>query len=135
MHILFTASLRFGGLPTQWKSEKIIPMHKSGDHNNPANYRPASLTSTSYKLIEHLILKHTIGYFQINNILITCQYGFRKSQWTFTKLTEVVHSLASLINNSQQTDVIFLDFSGFWSSVTSQTTAQASLQFSKTNKY
>lgn len=109
--IIYRFSLSTARVPNDWRKAKVIPIHKSGDINSPSNYRPISLTSTSCKILEHIILKHLTVYLEQNRILTPSQHGFRRGMSTVTQLTEVVHDLAQIIDNRGQTDIIFLDFS------------------------
>lgn len=54
LYIIFDALLCLGLLPSDWKTAKIIPIHKAGDRNNCANYHPISLTSTFCETLEHI---------------------------------------------------------------------------------
>ncbi len=40
---LFNLSIQEKIFPTIWKSARIIPIHKSGDKQDPSNYRPISI--------------------------------------------------------------------------------------------
>jgi hypothetical protein len=52
MMVAFMKSLLAGGkCPTEWKVGKTILLHKTGDAENPANYRPITLTSILYRII------------------------------------------------------------------------------------
>ena len=46
-----------------------------------------------------------------HNILCYNQHGFRKGKSCETQLIGIVDDLASSLNNNEQTDLIFLDFS------------------------
>lgn len=108
----YLSHITFNRTCARWlEKAKIIPIHKSGDTASPSNYRPISLTSTSCKILEHIILKHLTTYFEENGILTANQHGFRHGMSTVTQLTEVIHDLAQTIDNRGQTDIIFLDFS------------------------
>lgn len=109
--LIFRKSLTSSQLPDDWKIAKIIPIHKSGEQSLVSNYRPISLTSISCKLLEHIILKHITVFLEKIKFLSPNQHGFRSGLSTVTQLTEVVHDLASTINNRGQTDIILLDFS------------------------
>ena len=56
---LFNLSLTQGQLPAEWKLACIMPIPKSEDKSNPANYRPISLLSILSKLLE----KHVQSYY------------------------------------------------------------------------
>lgn len=47
---LFTFSIKYCVLPSEWKVHCIMPILKSGDKNNVANYRPISLSMYSFKV-------------------------------------------------------------------------------------
>ena len=49
---LFNLSLTQGQLPAEWKLAYIMPIPKSQDKSDPANYRPISLLSILSKLLE-----------------------------------------------------------------------------------
>ena len=48
---IFNMSISMGVLPDQWKKSLVVPIPKSGDSSNPANYRPISLSSIVSKLL------------------------------------------------------------------------------------
>lgn len=109
--IMFRASIEHAALPSDWKTAKVIPVHKGGDSNLASNFRPISLTSTTCKLMEHIIFTHIASYLDKHNLIYKKQHGFRKSLSTTTQLIELTHDLAETINERGQTDVVFLDFS------------------------
>lgn len=111
LQLIYLKSLRVGHLPADWKLAKIIPVHKSGDTFSPANYRPISLTCTSCKILEHIILKYLTEFVESHNILHSNQHGFRSGLSTVTQLVETLHDFAKDVNSQLQTDVIFMDFS------------------------
>ena len=49
---LFSQSLRYATLPTNWKVHKIVPIPKAGDPHSVKNYRPISLLSNTSKVFE-----------------------------------------------------------------------------------
>ena len=49
---LINLSLKTSIFPTDWKTAKVIPTHKSGAHSNPDNYRPISVLPVISKIIE-----------------------------------------------------------------------------------
>ena len=40
---IFSASIRTGIFPNEWKASWVTPIFKSGPKNNPSNYRPISI--------------------------------------------------------------------------------------------
>ena len=53
--IIFRDSLQKGETPDDWRKANITPIFKKGDRNDPANYRPVSLTSQVCKVMESII--------------------------------------------------------------------------------
>lgn len=109
--IIFRASLSSAVLPNAWLSARVIPILKKGDPSLVQNYRPISLTSSCCKLLEHIIANENTTFLDDRAILTPMQHGFRKGLSTVTQLTTVIHSLASVVDKSGQTDITFLDFS------------------------
>ena len=55
---VFNMSLQKGIVPLEWKEANSIPLFKKGSRNMSVNYRPVSLTSVIYKLLETIIRDH-----------------------------------------------------------------------------
>lgn len=111
LYVLFSKSLHEGRVPDDWRAARVKPLYKSGKKQLISNYRPISLTSTTCKLIEHIIHTHISEFLSKHNILTKHQHGFRKGYSTCTQLVETIHDFATSINNGTQTDAIFMDFS------------------------
>ena len=54
VYLIFRKSLDESTLPSDWKAANVSPIHKNGNKNNAANYRPISLTSQICKVMESL---------------------------------------------------------------------------------
>jgi len=52
---IFKRSFDEGLVPSDWKTADIIPIFKKGAKDDPANYRPVSLTSVPCKVMESLV--------------------------------------------------------------------------------
>lgn len=96
------------------------PLHKTGLKHMISNYRPISLTSTCCKLLEHIIHNHISEFLETHSVLTNFQHGFRKGYSTCTQLVQTVHDFAISINNGNQTDAIFMDFSKAFDKVSHQ---------------
>ena len=59
---LFNLSLEEGIVPSEWKKANITPLFKKGSRNKPDNYRPVSLISVVYNLLETLIRDHMVEF-------------------------------------------------------------------------
>lgn len=108
---IFRQSLTSGELPLDWKIAKVIPVFKGDNKYSPRNYRPITLTCICCKLLEHIIASHIYRHLESNNFFYFNQHGFRKGLSCETQLLEFTTELHSSMNNKQQTDCVFLDFS------------------------
>ena len=52
LHYLFTICWQWSSTPASWRHAQVCPIFKKGDHTQPSNYRPISLTSVLRKLLE-----------------------------------------------------------------------------------
>ena len=112
--MVFNESLSMSKLPNDWKQPHITPIFKKGNKSDPANYRPVSLTSCPCKVMESLIRGRIMKHLEENNLITTCQYGFRKGR---SCSLQVVDRWAESLDKKVPTDVIFLDFSKVFDAV------------------
>ena len=127
--ILFQASVDQGTIPQDWKKAYIIPIYKKSDPLKAENYRPVSLTPVPCKLLEHIIHSNIMKHLDKHNILCHNQHGFRKGKSCETQLIGIVDDLASSLNNNEQTDLIFLDFSKAFDKVNHSTLLKKALHY------
>ena len=71
--------LKYGVYPRVLKVAKVIPIYKSGKKTDSSNYRPISVLSHLNKIVEQVIHKRLIDFFDKYSILTENQFGFRKS--------------------------------------------------------
>ena len=81
--------LKTGIFPDSFKTSKIVPSFKKGDHGLLTNYKPISLIPTISKVFERVIYDQMYLYFNNNNLLADEQFGFRKKslvmKWNLEK--------------------------------------------------
>ena len=110
LQCIFAKSLAEGQVPDDWKHANVTPLHKKGNRNDPANYRPISLTCVCCKLMEHIVVSHFRRHLEANYILNPNKHGFRKGLSCETQPVEFSHALLSNLHLGHQTDIIILDF-------------------------
>ena len=76
---LFTCCLRSGIQPQQWKVAHVVPVHKRKSKSSPSNYRPVSLLSILFKVME-TIDNRAISNFHSAADLLTALHH----QWVHT---------------------------------------------------
>ena len=106
---IFTTSINTGIFPTEWKIAKVTPIFKKGKKNDLNNYRPISVIPTVAKIFEKVVYEQLFSYFNDNNLLTSCQSGFRSFHSTLTALTEATNSWSVNIDNGLLNGVVFLD--------------------------
>ena len=71
------------------------PLFKKGDTTEFSNYRPISLLTSFYKIIEKIIFKRLCNYLSDNNILVGDQCGFREKLSTETAIYTLLNNVLS----------------------------------------
>ena len=107
---IFAQSLETGNVPGDWLTANITAVYKKGPKNNPANYRPVSLTSVTCKFMEHILFHHIMCHLKTFNILSSFQHGFRSKHSCESQLIITIEDLARNLDHSLQTDLQILDF-------------------------
>ena len=104
---LFNYSLQSGKLPAQWKTSMIVPIAKSKDVSNTANYRPISLTCILCKVLEKYIRQLMYEHLQDLEILSNHQWGFRSGRSTVLALATVTHDWFSALEDGKEVCAVF----------------------------
>jgi hypothetical protein len=100
-----------GELPIDWRDANISSIFKKGDKHLPENYRPVSLTSTTCKILEHIICRHLLKHLEKNKILTNLNHGFRSGYSCETQLITTINDFLQEHDKGQQVDIAILDFS------------------------
>ena len=112
---LCNLSLSLGEFPSQWKRANVVPVYKKGDRNLCDNYRPVSLLCITSKILEKAVFN------KLSDILLSklskIQHGFLRGRSTITQLLGVINDISSNLDIAGQTDIIYLDFSKAFDSV------------------
>ena len=86
--------LKSGIFPNQLKITKVVPLYKSKDKQNVANYRPISILPAFSKIAEKLIYSRIESFLDEHNIITESQHGFRtKKSTTSAKVPLTDHIL------------------------------------------
>ncbi|XP_065654789.1 uncharacterized protein LOC136081403 [Hydra vulgaris] len=108
LHI-FTLSLNQGIFPDKLKIARVIPILKSGDETSVSNYRPISILSYFLKLLEHIMYKRLYYFLDVNNILYSKQFGFKKSHSADQAIVHLVHDIFKSFDENKYTLGVFID--------------------------
>ena len=66
----------------EMKLTKVIPIYESGDVMEVSNYRPVSVLSVFSNIIQKLMYKRCISFFNNFNLPYKLQFGFRENHST-----------------------------------------------------
>jgi hypothetical protein len=108
---IFNKSIIQGKFPNRLKIAKVVPIHKGGDTNNPANFRPISLLPVLSKVIEKLMYNRMLKFINKHNIISPNQYGFRAGHSTKHAVIDLVNHILNLLDNKKTVLSVFLDIS------------------------
>ena len=115
LSILFDISFSTGQLPSDWKLANVVPVHKKGDKSNVENYRPISLTSLVMKVMEKYLRDEL--YDKCRQFISDKQHGFLPQKSCTTQLISVLDTMSQSLNNRNDVDVIYFDFTKAFDSV------------------
>ncbi|WP_419653299.1 RNA-directed DNA polymerase, partial [Thiolapillus sp.] len=109
--VLFNRIFDLSEYPTAWTNAIIVPIHKSGDKNDPDNYRGISLLSILGKVFAHILNKRLSWWQEVNNKIVEEQSGFRTGYCTMDNVF-VLYAIVQryLIKKSGKVYVCFVDF-------------------------
>ena len=77
--LIINASIVTKVFPKPWKHSIIIPIHKSGDIEEPTNFRPINLLPILSKILEKVKSTQLKEYLENNNLLNGSQYAYRNN--------------------------------------------------------
>ncbi len=115
--LLFNSILETRDVPDLWRTCNIFTIHKAGDEENPANYRPIALLCQTYKIFISIITERLTNVVEEIGVLSDAQSGFRRDRSTTHKLLALTNIIQ--INNKlgKKTHIAYLDIQKAYDSV------------------
>jgi len=110
LYIMWRLSLDSGEIPETFLRQSIVPIFKKGNKDDPANYRPVSLTSHLIKVFERVLRNGLVDFIESNNLLNANQHGFRKGRNCLSQLLHHYDDILHIRGESANADVVYLDF-------------------------
>lgn len=105
---ILSQSLHNGTAPLDWKTAKIIPIHKPGDAHNSSTWRPISLARVPCMIMEHIIYSQVMDCLEPNNFFTPSQHDFHKTCPWDTQLLCFANDLHSNLDAGFLGDCTFL---------------------------
>ena len=109
--VIINQMLKTGIFPDSFKTSKIVPLFKKGDHGLLTNYRPISLLPTISKVFERVIYDQMYLYFNNNNLLADEPFGFRKNHSTEYAAIKLVDHISNEMESGKTPVTLFIDLS------------------------
>lgn len=106
---IFNKSLSSGVFPDIWKTALITPIFKSGNRRDVSNYRGISILSLISKIFERLVRRKIDSF--VSRLIDQSQHGFETGKSTVTNLSVYTLFIRKCLNQGQQVDAIYTDFS------------------------
>ena len=107
--LICNESLKQGIFPDQMKKARVIPIYKDGDKAHICNYRPISILNSMSKILEKIVALQLMSFLNTNNIISTCQNGFRIGFSTETAINSFLSDIYKAYENNEFTICILLD--------------------------
>lgn len=106
---LFNYSIHTSVFPDDWKLARVTPIYKNETKENVNNYRPISVLSCISKIFERIIYDQLHTYLNENNLLSSCQSGFRPLHSTSVALLDATTEWLKNMDQGRLNSVVFLD--------------------------
>ena len=97
--------------PSTWSEALIIPILKFGkDPQDPKSYRPISLLSCLYKILDTIINNRLMWFLEKNCLLNKCQSGGRRGRNTMDHVCSISTEIHEAFATQKYHVSVFLDF-------------------------
>ena len=126
---IFNQSMREGIFPDELKKAKVTPVFKSGDKRDFTNYRPISVLPVFSKLLERIIYKRTVEFFDKHSLLYHGQFGFRTGYSTSMALASISNKIVDAFESNEFALGVFIDLSKAFDTI------NHTILLSKLNRY
>ena len=112
----FSRIIIANAIPKIWRKTKVIAIEKPGkDPRLAESYRPISLLSTCYKLLERLVL-HRVSP-EVEKLLSPEQAGFRRNRSTCEQVAALTTHIENGFQRQLKTGAVFLDLTAAYDTV------------------
>ena len=114
LETLYKASLLLEYVPRSWRQANVVLIPKNGkkDYSEPKSFRPISLTSFIFKILEKIVKDEIEQKYLSLKPLNEHQHAFRSGKSCESALAEVVDAIESSMLRGEASIGVFLDISG-----------------------
>ena len=116
---MFNAMLLHGAEPPkEWAFAEIVCLFKTGDPDDPGNYRPVALLAAFSKLFTAILTKRLSDFVEANNgILSETQRGGRPDMSTYQLISTILSIMSVAKATNKTLWILFLDLKKAFNSV------------------
>ena len=114
---IINTSIVTGTFPTSWKHALVVPILKTGDVDDPNNFRPLSLLPVISKILEKVVTNQLMYFLESSKLLSNTQHGFRPRLSTQTALTVITNKIFNNMDSRKITMLTLCDLSKAFDSV------------------
>ncbi|CAB3981669.1 Hypothetical predicted protein [Paramuricea clavata] len=104
-------SIENGVFPNMWKKARLIPIYKAESRTERNNYRPISILPILSKLLERHVANSYVKFLTENDILSSCQHGFRAHHSCESTLILICEHLLDNIEQGLINGIALIDLS------------------------
>jgi hypothetical protein len=109
MNYICNKMLFWGVFPDRLKYAIIKPIHKNDDTCEVSNYRPISLLTSFFKILETVMQRRTLKHLTKHNTISNEQYGFRVGYRIDSATYRLTTEILNAMNNKLLVGGIFCD--------------------------
>jgi hypothetical protein len=109
LSLLFERTMATSVFPDGWTVSYVTPIFKKSRRKNVEDYRGVAILSAIPKRFELLVYRGM--YNDLKNLISINQHGFLKNRSTITNLLEYASFVLNSIEDGNQVDSIYTDFS------------------------
>ncbi len=106
---IMNQSIKTGIVPDEWKTAKVVPLHKKDSTQQKENFRPISVLPALSKILERHVHTFFYKFLGTYDLIHLAQSGFRTLFSCETALTNILHKWTSAIDQDKLNGVILLD--------------------------
>lgn len=106
---IINLSIQQGEVPLDFKSARVVPLHKKSCKSDMTDYRPVSILCVASKIMERVIYNQIENYIVKNCILYALQSGFRPLHSTETCIIHLTDSIRKAVDKGDFCGMVMLD--------------------------
>ena len=106
---IMNLSMKESIFPKSLKIAKVLPLFKSGGRSSFGNYRPISILPCISKIVERVIYNKLSSYLELNVLITSSQFGFRKRYNTELAVNLLTDNIHRAMDRGELTGAVFID--------------------------